>query len=86
MAETIYADAITNLYVTGPLVRIELSEVEVGPKQAGDPSKLRVTRYIVMPIDAFANAVGLQQGLVEKLVKDGVLQKREANAPAKVAS
>lgn len=78
MAETIFTDAITNIYVTGPLVRIELSEVDMVPKQAGDPAKLKVTRYVVMPMDAFANAVGLQQGLVDKLVKDGVLQKRES--------
>jgi hypothetical protein len=36
-----------------------------------------VTGYVVLPIDAFANAVAMQQGLIEKLVKDGVLKKRE---------
>ena len=78
MQDTIYADAITNLYVTGSLVRIELSLINTVPKQAAEPAKLRVSHHVVLPMDAFANAVAMQQGLVNKLVADGVLKKREA--------
>lgn len=79
MQDTIYADAITNIYVTGSLVRLELSLVDTVPRQTTEPAKLRVSHYVVLPMDAFANAVAMQQGLVNKLVTDGVLKKRETS-------
>ncbi|MDO8465832.1 MAG: hypothetical protein Q7S46_11370 [Gallionella sp.] len=86
MQDTIFADAITNIYVTGPLVRLELSLVETVAKQTTEASKLRVSHYVVLPMDAFANAVAMQQGLVNKLVTDGVLKKREVNEAPKALS
>jgi hypothetical protein len=80
---TLFADAISNIYVTGPLVRLELSQVELSTGKEISQTNLKVTGYVVLPIDAFANAVGMQQGLIEKLVKDGVLKKREAVKPTK---
>ena len=74
---TLFADAISNIYVTGSLVRLELSQVELSTGKEISQTNLKVTGYVVLPIDAFANAVGMQQGLIEKLVKDGVLKKRE---------
>ena len=44
---------------------------------------LKVTGYVILPIDAFANAVAMQQGLIEKMLKDGVLKKREEVKPTK---
>lgn len=88
MQDTLYADAITNIYVTGSLVRFELSLIDTAPRQAAEPAKLRVSHYVVLPMDAFANAVAMQQGLVNKLVTDGVLKKNEpgeAPAPANVS-
>lgn len=86
MQDTIYTDAITNIYVTGPLVRLELSLVETTPQKTTEPAKLRVSHYVVLPMDAFANAVAMQQGLVEKLLADGVLKKREADKAPKTLS
>lgn len=86
MQDTIYTDAITNIYVTGPLVRLELSVVETTPQKSAEPAKLRVSHYVVLPMDAFANAVAMQQGLVEKLLADGVLKKREADKAPKILS
>jgi len=74
---TLFADAISNIYVTGTLVRLELSQVELSTGKEISQTNLKVTGYVVLPIDAFANAVSMQQGLIEKLVKDGVLKKRE---------
>lgn len=87
MSQTLFADAITNIIVTGPLVRLELSVVDTTVPRKGDEAvKLRVADYVVMPIDAFANAVAMQQNVVDKLVKDGVLKKREiAQAPKSVS-
>jgi hypothetical protein len=86
MSDTIFADAITNIIVTGPLVRLELSVVDAAPQKAGEPAKLRVERHVVIPMDAFANAVAMQQGLVDKLVKDGVLKKRDKGDSPKTLS
>jgi len=86
MQDTIYADAITNIYVTGHLVRLELSLVEITAKQTPEAVQMRVSHYVVLPMEAFANAVVMQQGLVNKLVTDGVLKKREAGEAPKIPS
>ena len=80
---TLFADAISNIYVTGPLVRLELSQVELSTGKEISQQNLKVTGYVILPIDAFANAVGMQQGLIEKMLKDGILKKKEEVKPTK---
>jgi hypothetical protein len=64
----------------------ELSVVGTVAKQTTEATKLRVSHYVVLPMDALANAVAMQQGLVNKLVADGVLKKREVNEAPKTLS
>lgn len=68
------------------MIQLELSVVETIAKQTTEAAKLRVSYYVVLPMDAFANAVAMQQGLVNKLVADGVLKKREVNEAPKALS
>ena len=78
---TLFADAISNIYVTGPLVRLELSQVELSTGKEISQQNLKVTGYVILPIDAFANAVAMQQGLIEKMLKDN-----EQNVSVQVAN
>lgn len=80
---TTFADTILNIAVTGPLVRIDLGTVSAVQGQNGQ-QELRATptQQLVMPLDGFVRAFGLQEGVIKKLIADGVLQPQPQAAPA----
>lgn len=81
--QTNYADTLLNIRVTGPMVRLEFGTVE--PVQAeGKKQQLKATttQQLVMPIEGFARAFGMQDNVVRKLIEQGVLKKREVQAAA----
>jgi hypothetical protein len=78
--EIVFADRLTNLAVHNGLVRIDLG-VFAGPgktKDGKDAMKIETTHQLVMPLDAFANAVAAQQSMLKQVVEVG--QKRRAAA------
>ena len=80
---TTFADTILNIAVTGPLVRIDLGTVSAVQGQNGQ-QELRATptQQLVMPLDGFVRAFGLQEGVIKKLIADGVLQPQPQATPA----
>jgi hypothetical protein len=72
---TNFADTILNISVTGALVRIDLGTIASLPGQDGK-QELRATptQQLVMPLDGFVRAFGLQEQLIKKLIADGVLK------------
>ena len=85
MTETIYADQVTNISLHGGVVRLELAVVDTLPKAQNDPIKMRTSHHLVLPLDAFVKAFEIQQAVMNKLIQDGVLKKRD-EAPPAVAS
>lgn len=78
--EIIFTDRLTNLSVHNGLVRIDLG-VFAGTgktKDGKDAMKIETTHQLVMPLDAFANAVAAQQSMLKQVVEVG--QKRRAAA------
>ena len=76
--DTNFADAILNLSVTGGLVRIELGTLKMitgadGKQELhGTP-----TQTLVMPIDGFVRSFSMQEDLINKLMADGVVKRRD---------
>ena len=77
MAETIYADQVTNISIHGGVVRLELAVVDELPKTKSESIRMRVSHHLVLPLDAFVKAFEIQQAVMNKLIQDGVLKKRE---------
>jgi hypothetical protein len=85
MAETIYADQVTNISIHGlrgirihgGVVRLELAVVDELPKTQNESIKMRIAHHLVLPLDAFVKAFEIQQAVMNKLIQDGVLKKRE---------
>lgn len=77
MAETIYADQVTNISIHGGIVRFELAVVDELPKTQNDPVRMRVSHHLVLPLDAFVKAFEIEQTIMNKLVQDGVLKRTE---------
>ena len=73
--QTNFADTILNVAITGTLVRLELGTVVPVLGQDGK-QELRATptMQVVMPMEGFVRAFGIQEQLIKKLVADGVLK------------
>ena len=77
--QTNYADAILNIVITGPLVRIDFGTVVPDPgDQEGRKLRTEVTQQLVMPIQGFARAFAMQEKLMQDLVAKGLLRKNPA--------
>lgn len=81
MKQVLFADSIFNVTVAGNLVRIDLGVAELGAANAEGKQEVRLVKsqQIVMPLDGFVRAVGIQEQIARQLIKDGAvkLQPRE---------
>lgn len=92
MQDELYADGVGEITVTGSIVRINLVSLSATEKDANGNPLAVFRQRVVMPVDAFANAVDLMQkaqaGLVEagaiRRVNDMPLNADPAAAPADV--
>jgi hypothetical protein len=80
--QTNYADTIINITVTGPLIRLELGTVINQGKDGKQDLVATPTQQVVMPLEGFLRAFGMQETVVKKLVADGVINAQPANAAA----
>lgn len=81
MTNEIYADGISNVYVTGNVARLDL--VTLQPHLQGEKGEpvFSTNHRVIMPLDAFVKAFMLQEETVKKMIAAGVLKKEEP-APA----
>lgn len=77
----IFADRILNISVTGPLVRLELATVQP-PRQQGEQPTLVPAQTLVMPLEGFVASMGMLDGLMKKLLQDGVIKLNPPEAEA----
>lgn len=73
--ESLFADTVAELTVASGVVRVTFG-VQHQKSRDAKPEMMPVAS-INLPIDGFANSVVILQGLVDKLVKDGVLKQKE---------
>ena len=74
MAEELYSDGFANIVVTGSIVRIDLMAL-AGQDAQGKP-RFEVRRRLVMPLDGFLRSYAMADGVVTKLTKAGIVNKR----------
>ena len=75
--QTNYADTILNIGVTGALVRIDLATVTPVNGEDGKQELRAVqTQQLVMPLDGFLKAFELQDGLIKKMLSEGMLKQQ----------
>ena len=87
MQDEIFADSIGEITVTGHTVRIDMVSLSPIDRDANNNPTLRFRMRVVMPVDAFANAVELMQKVLRGLVDaDVVTRKPEPDRPDGLAS
>ena len=75
MSETsvLFADRLLNIAVTGPLVRLQWGVMKP-PQTEGDAPVLQPSQTLVLPLDGLLASMGMLEGLLKQLVKQGVLK------------
>lgn len=80
--QTNYADGIISIaLVPGNLVRMELgtiAQVEIGNEK--QDITLTPTQHLVMSIEGFVRSFGVQERVMHKLLNDGLVTRRTADA------
>ncbi|MDK4732694.1 hypothetical protein [Rhizobium sp. CNPSo 3490] len=75
MNSELYADGIGEITVTGTIVRIDLMSLSATDRDANNNPKPVFRQRIIMPVDAFANAVDLMQKALGGLVEAGAVRR-----------
>lgn len=78
-----FFDTLVNVSVTGPLIRLDFAVAQAAKTEDGqDAVRLSNIEQLVMPLDGFVRAFGLQQQIIQQLINNGVLKSADAAAPA----
>jgi hypothetical protein len=75
MSNELYADGIGEITVTGTIVRIDLMSLSATERDANNNPKPVFRQRVIMPVDAFANAVDLMQKALGGLVEAGAVRR-----------
>ena len=75
MGNELYADGISEITVTGSIVRIDLMSLSATERDEKNNPKAVLRQRIIMPVDAFANAVDLMQKALGGLVEAGAVRR-----------
>lgn len=68
--QIVFADRLVGLTVQNGLVRLDLAvnAGQVKDKEGKTGQRMEVTSQLVMPVEAFANAVNMQQNVLKQIV------------------
>ncbi len=73
MIQETYTDGISEITVTGSIVRVDLMSLSPSERDAnGNPVPL-VRQRLILPADAFATAANLMQQVKNSLIESGVV-------------
>lgn len=77
MNNELYADGIGEITVTGSIVRIDLMSLSATERDEKGSPKPVFRQRVIMPVEAFANAVDLMQKALTGLVEAGAVRRIE---------
>jgi hypothetical protein len=75
MGTELYADGIGEITVTGSIVRIDFMSLSATERDEKNNPKAVFRQRVIMPVDAFANAVDLMQKALGGLVEAGAVRR-----------
>src|SRR4051794_31243943 len=75
MQNEIFADGVGEITVTGSIVRLDLMSLSATERDEKNNPRPVLRQRVIMPIDAFANAVDLMQSALSGLVQAGAVRR-----------
>ena len=79
MQNEIYSDGISEISITGSIVRIDLMSLSPADRDVNNNPKPMFRQRIIMPVEAFANSVELMQRVVKGLIDAGAIKQNDAS-------
>lgn len=74
MNQELFIDGISAIHVTGQLVRLDCITLQPQLASQNGQPVVEISRRIIMPIEGFIEAIGLQQNIVRQLIDAGVVK------------
>jgi hypothetical protein len=81
MANELFAHGMSRIDMVGGMVRFELFTLEP-PVGESKTQVIVPTQAVIMPMEGFLRAFGIQENMVQQLIKAGVLARRDDEAAA----
>ena len=81
MTQPIYADAIANVSIVNGLARFDLVTASI-EKEGEQQLKATPSGTLVLPLDGFIKLHSQIDGIVKKMVEDGILKPVDQNSPS----
>jgi hypothetical protein len=84
MEDERYADAIGEIGLTGPVVRMDLVSLSATEKDEKNQPKPVFRQRVVMPLEGFVRSFALMAQVMQQLEKQGVIKRPGGSGEAKV--
>lgn len=81
MTDELYCDGISEITVTGPIVRLDMTSLSPSKRDSNGNPEPVFRQRVIMPIEAFANSVDLMQKALDGLVEAGALRRNNPVMP-----
>jgi hypothetical protein len=75
MTDELYCDGISEITVTNLIVRIDMMSLSATQRNSNNEPEPVFRQRVIMPVDAFANAVDLMQKALDGLVAAGAIRR-----------
>lgn len=73
--QSFFADALINIAITGPVIRLDFgTAIPIQMQDGKQQVQVNPTQQIVMPLEGFIRAFGVQENVIKKLIADGVIK------------
>ncbi len=79
-----FVDRLTNITVTGNLVRLEFGVLQPVAGGGEQQAQLVATQTLVIPLEGFLPSFGMMDSMLKKLTEAGVLKLRPAQEQGNV--
>lgn len=77
MQNTIYADRIGSIHITGGVVRIDLMTFQPQLQAENGQPVFNLDARVILPLEGFIQAFQLQEGVVKQLIQNGIVVNKE---------
>jgi hypothetical protein len=85
LQQDIYIDGISNIHLTGHIVRFDLVSLQPQLRSEDGQPVFQTTGRIVMPAEAFLQAFQLQEAAIKQMIQAGILKEQTVLPNATVA-
>ena len=77
MPDELYADSISGIAITGPVVRIDLVTLALAEDDPKKQPKAVLKQRVIMPVEGFVQSFGIMSRVMQQLEQKGLVRRAE---------